>query len=109
MNRFLCFFALGVGLLFASCDKDDLKPKIITMWVADHQVDCTGVGPQKCLLVKLEGDTSWTYHYDGIEGFNYEPGYEYRLTIKRKKVRNPPADGSSIRYILVKIDEKIKK
>ncbi|MGV3559517.1 DUF4377 domain-containing protein [Larkinella arboricola] len=109
MNRFLYFFALGFMLLSAGCDKDDLKPETITLWVGDHQVDCTGVGPQKCLLVKMEGDTSWTYHYTGIEEFTYEAGYEYRLRVKRKRVKNPPADGSSIRYILVSIDEKTKK
>ncbi|MFD1141019.1 DUF4377 domain-containing protein [Larkinella insperata] len=109
MNRYLYFFALGFLLLFASCDTDGLKPETMTMWVADRQVDCTGVGPQKCLLVKMEGDTSWTYHYSGIEDFTHEAGYEYRLTVRRKKIKNPPADGSSMRYSLVKIEEKIKK
>ncbi|GAB3902609.1 hypothetical protein GCM10028803_29580 [Larkinella knui] len=108
MNRVLSAFYVGLFLLFSSCDKSTLKPDLITMQVADHYQDCTGVGPMKCLLVKIDGAANWTYHYFGIEGFNYEEGFEYKLTVKREKIDNPPADGSSIRYILVKVIEKIK-
>lgn len=78
--------------------------------VADHQEDCIGVGPQKCLLTKLAGQTNsqtgWEYRYSGIEGFDYEPHYEYTLLIKNTTVANPPADASSIHSKLIKIIEK---
>ncbi|MGM9511177.1 DUF4377 domain-containing protein [Larkinella sp. GY13] len=105
MNRFFLLFLI---VLFSSCDKSDLKPDLITMEVADHYQDCTGVGPMKCLLVKIDGAPNWTFHYAGIEGFAYEEGFEYKLTVKREKIKNPPADGSSIRYTLVNVIEKIK-
>ena len=108
MNRFLAFFYLCLFVLLSSCDKNALKPDVVTMQVADHYQDCTGVGPMKCLLVKIDGATNWTYHYFGIEGFAYEEGFEYKLTVRREKIKNPPADGSSIRYVLVKVIEKIK-
>ncbi|WP_440453676.1 DUF4377 domain-containing protein [Psychrobacter sp. ASPA161_9] len=41
-----------------------------------------------------------------IEGFDYEPHYEYTLLIKNKTVANPPADASSIHSKLIKIIEK---
>ncbi|GAB3337361.1 hypothetical protein GCM10027299_48380 [Larkinella ripae] len=109
MNRIFAYFFLCFVFLFSSCEDRYLKPKVVTMQVADHQVDCVSVAPQKCLLVRMEGDTSWTYQYTRIEGFTYEAGYEYTLSIKRKRVKNPPADASSIRYILVEILEKKKK
>lgn len=54
------------------------------LYVASKQVDCVGAGPQKCLLVKENKDENWTYLYDNIQGFNYEPGYEYELIIKKR-------------------------
>jgi len=47
--------------------------------------------------------------YSGIEGFTYEEGNEYVLEIKEEKIDNPPADGSSVKCILVKEISKIKK
>lgn len=78
--------------------------------VADHQEDCMGIGPQSCLLTKIAGQTNsqtgWEYRYSAIEGFIYEPHYEYILLIKNTTVANPPADASSIHSKLIKIIEK---
>ncbi len=78
--------------------------------VADYQEDCVGIGPQSCLLTKIAGQTNsqtgWEYRYSDIEGFDYEPDYEYTLLIKNTTVVNPPADSSSINSELVEILEK---
>ncbi|WP_201574782.1 DUF4377 domain-containing protein [Psychrobacter sp. H8-1] len=78
--------------------------------VADYQEDCVGVGPQSCLLTKLAGQThsqtGWEYRYSNIEGFDYEPDYEYTLLIKNTPMNNPPADASSVHSKLMKILEK---
>lgn len=108
MNRLIVSLLLVVLTVLTSCKKDDPVSDVITMQVADHRQDCMGVAPQKCLLVKTEGDADWTLFYDGIEGFTYEEGYTYRLLIKRVPVANPPADGSSIRYTLVQMLDKTK-
>ncbi len=91
-------------LLFASCASNKGTVKMI---VASQQGDCVGVVPQKCLLVKKGTDTNWTFFYNQIEGFQYEPGYEYVLEVKEVKVENVPADASSLKYILVKEVSKI--
>ncbi len=72
-----------------------------TIYVGPELVDCTGVGPQKCMKVKENPEDEYTLFYDQIEGFNYEQGYEYELVIREEQVENPPADASSIRWILV--------
>jgi len=79
------------------------------MTIASQQVDCVGVGPQKCYLIKSGNESNWQYLYSKIEGFSYEPGYEYVLDVKIEKIENPPADHSSTRYILVKEISKTKK
>ncbi|WP_354004293.1 DUF4377 domain-containing protein [Spirosoma liriopis] len=48
-------------------------------------------------------------HYSGIDGFAYEEGFEYTLTVNQKQVENPPMDGSSIRHTLVNVVEKTKR
>jgi heat shock protein HslJ len=75
--------------------------------VAPTQVDCTGVGPQKCLQIKQgKADRGWKLHYSPIQGFNHEPGYTYRLRIRETVVDNPPADGSSIVWALIAVESK---
>ncbi|GAB3274809.1 hypothetical protein GCM10027347_47930 [Larkinella harenae] len=108
MNQIIRLFSICLVLLFSACDKNNLKPDIITMQVADKYRDCMSVGPQKCLWVKMEDEANWSNHYFGIEGFTYEEGYQYTLTVRRKHIKNPKADGPSIRYILVNVVEKTK-
>ncbi len=93
-------------LLLISCSTNDNAVKMV---VASQRGDCVGVAPQKCLYVKMGADTNWTFFYDQIEGFNYEEGYEYVLEVKKVKVENPPADGSSLKYTLVKEVSKTSK
>ena len=82
---------------------------VFTYTIASETTIGYGVVPQTCLLVK-EGDADgWSLFYSSIEGFNYEPGYEYSVQIEKTAVENPPADGSSIRYKLIKVISKEKK
>lgn len=78
--------------------------------IADHQVDCVGIAPQSCLLTKPaeQANADWEYRYSGIEGFGFEPNYEYTLLIKNTPISNPPADASSIHSTLIKVIEKRK-
>ena len=98
----LCMAAMAVVAVECAGDKE-----VIT--VASETADCTGVGPQKCLLVKRNGSTGWEFWYSGIEGFDYEKGYEYKLKIRREKIENPAADQSSLKYVLVKVISKTQK
>ena len=61
-----------------------------------------------CMRVKEGADSAWSLFYSQIEGFDYEEGYEYVLQVEKEKIENPPADGSSIRYKLVKVVSKKK-
>jgi len=98
----LLVFTLSVVMV--SCSK---KAEVIT--VASEQADCVGVAPQKCLLIKTSDNNDWEYLYSGIEGFNYEPGFEYVIEIRREKVENPAADQSSEKLIFVREVTKDKK
>lgn len=77
-----------------------------TIYVGPELVDCVGVAPQKCLMVKENPADEYTFFYDQIEGFEYEAGYEYQLLVQEQQVENPPADASSLRLILVSVESK---
>jgi heat shock protein HslJ len=77
-----------------------------TLYVGPVLVDCEGEGPQKCYLVKETPDAEYEMFYDQIEGFTFEPGFEYELRVKTEAVENPPAGGSSIKWTLVEVVDK---
>lgn len=80
-----------------------------TFTIASQRGDCVGVAPMECLIVKRDGQTNWEYLYQEIEGFNYEPGYEYVVEVIKETLENPAADQSSIRYILEEVKSKVQK
>lgn len=103
MKKLIYFLPFLVVL--SSCSTKDT----VRFTVASTTADCVGVAPQKCLLVKKGDTTEWEFFYSAIEGFNYEPGYEYVLDVKETKVENVPADASAIKYELVKEVSKLAK
>ena len=105
MNRFI-WGTFALIMLLGSCATSKNTEKIA---IASEKGDCVGVAPMKCLLVKYEGQQQWEFFYGEIEGFNYEPGYEYVIEIKKETIESPAADQSSIRYIFVKELSKVQK
>jgi heat shock protein HslJ len=75
--------------------------QVVTVYVGPEVVDCEGEGPQTCLLVKTDPDGEYGLFYSSIDGFNYEPGFEYELLVRVDPVENPPAGASSLAYTLV--------
>ena len=78
----------------------------ITLFVGSELKDCVGVAPMQCMQVKRSAEGEWEFFYDQIEGFAFEPGFEYELRVNQITVENPPADGSSLRYELVAVVSK---
>ncbi|WP_199154347.1 META and DUF4377 domain-containing protein [Chromobacterium sp. ASV23] len=76
------------------------------IYVAAERKPCSGVAPMQCLQVRADKNQPWQLHYGEIEGFQPEPGVAYRLRVKEVKVNNPPADASSIRWILDMVVEQ---
>lgn len=79
-----------------------------TLYIASELVDCVGVAPMKCMQVKENPNEEWASFYDGIQGFDFEAGYQYKLKVFVKYLdpKDVPADASSRRWSLVKILEK---
>ncbi len=107
----MAFFA-AVGL--TACSSDD-EPKDTVNEIRMQVADETGVmydlfddemeNPIECMLVQSEDFPGETLQlgFNEIEGFTYEHGHEYYLSVKRTILANPPADASDRTYSLIKI------
>ncbi|WP_322024083.1 DUF4377 domain-containing protein [Burkholderia sp. BCC1977] len=84
----------------------DGRPVTRTVYVAPQAARCTGVAPMDCLQVRSNPAEPWGLWYAGIEGFAYQPGYQYVLEVDEYRVAQPPADGSSIRWVLKRVVER---
>ena len=73
------------------------------MVVAPQQADCVSVVPQRCLLVKRPTEAVWSLFYGSIEGFVYQSGRTSLLRVRLERLPRPAADGSSLRYQLVRV------
>lgn len=95
---------LGFLLLFLCTSVFSYGQEIIKIKVKENTVPCTGVAPMECLQVKEGKSKEWSNFYSSIEGFNYEPGYTYKLkVIKTKREGAVPADASAYEYQLKKV------
>jgi len=97
---------LAVALLALTACPTPVTDGGKVLYVDNKLVDCFGVVPQTCMRVKGSESADWELLYQGLDGFEYEAGYSYKLLVKTTHIKNPPQDASSIRYELIKIIEK---
>jgi len=96
----------GINVEYSGECNPSFETKIL--YVDSKLVDCVGVAPQQCMLIKENQDTEWEMFYDNIHGFDYQEGIQYKLHVMISQVENPPADGSSLKYELIEILEQPK-
>lgn len=111
----LLSFALLLATSFAYGNVRELVPtregsEVIKMRIQSSQVDCNGAsGNTHCFMVQKEssiGTENWEMLREPIEGFSYEAGYIYDVTVKIELVENPSANQSHFRYTLVSVISK---
>ena len=114
MKRLVFSFLVITAILASACiDEDEPKDSVreIKMSVSSE----TGVMygpfddqreyPIECMLVMSEDNPGVWQHlgFNRIEGFTYERGHEYYLSVKRTILANPPADAPDRTYSLIRI------
>lgn len=104
-GRFLMFFSL-LGLFGATVFGQTVKTE--EWFVADKQVECRGVTPQKCLVVRQADSADWKYFYSAIKNFKFRDGYTQKIRVSVAPRRNVPADASALEYRLVKVLSRSK-
>lgn len=108
---------LVIAVIFAgaliSCSKGHLmEPSNEGIFeVNSYRVPCVGVAPMSCLQIRRDGqpEGTWQNFYSEIRGFDYRPGYLYRLRVRATELppESLPADASSIQYDLVEVIDEM--
>ena len=112
MKFIIAIFFSAIAL--NTCEKNSTeKVEETILYVNSSKVDCTGVGKMKCLQTQESvtlKPNDWKNFYGNIEGFEFDPGYIYKLAVKKEKLdpATVPADASTLKYSLVKVIEKNK-
>ena len=76
--------AVIAAAVFSLRNDDDL----ITLELASQPGTCTGFfeGWSPCVQVRESGQSDWEGRLEPIRGFDFEPGYRYRLQVRRVQV-----------------------
>ena len=96
--------AVDIGMVLPI---EALKTVVSEVTIGAELADCFGVGQRKCLVVDGK------FFYDGIEGFDYEFVYRYRILMECYDMwpgrGEPPQDASRYGYRLIEILEKTRE
>jgi len=107
----LFFFSIIIfGVQIACSQKNPAFGKNArkTIYVADHSVECRGLLRQRCLLIKDSKDDVWQTFFHSINGFDYKPGYEYKLKIEERPHEFIRANAADRDYFLVEVLAKVR-
>ena len=96
----------GSAWRFDSRDLPPAEGRERIVQVAGQRAPCSGVAPMLCLQVRTQPGAAWEAHYGEIEGFDWQVGVEYVIRVREVAVQNPPADGSSLRWVLEEVLER---
>lgn len=69
-----------------------LIPNMQCLQVRERRYEANGVA--------IKSDAAWQPLYQDIEGYRHEPGVRNVLRVKKYDIKNPPADASSVAYVL---------
>jgi hypothetical protein len=89
-----------------------ISSELITMRIQAHKVSCDGFSADKmCFMVQKGasiGTDFWEELPEPIDGFSFEDGYTYDLSIRITMRENPAENESKFKYELVKVISKKK-
>ncbi|MYB95158.1 DUF4377 domain-containing protein [Candidatus Poribacteria bacterium] len=92
------FFAFVIG-----CGRDE---HIETIIIGPYKVDCVGAFEQECYLEFNEESQRWEFFYEGIQGFDFEPGYIYTLKVRLEDRGTEIQDVGRSAYHLIEVLSK---
>ena len=94
----LIFLSLIVG-----CNRGE---HVETLIIGPYKVDCVGAFAQECYLEFNEESQEWHFFYDGIKGFDFEPGFIWTLKVKVVDIGTEIQDAGRYDYYLVEVISK---
>ena len=114
--RFLLILAL---LFLSACGVEDILFPLVSNEENEEHIEIITLGPytglchdaffdRDCLVEYNEDSGRWEFFYEGIQGFDFEPGFIYTLEVRLEDRGTEIQDVGRYAYHLVKIIEKKK-
>lgn len=94
----LLFLILVIG-----CGRDE---HIETLIIGPYTETCQGFIEQQCYLEFNEEDQEWHFFYEGIVGFDFEPGFIWTLKVRLEDRGTEIQDVGRYAYHLVEVLSK---
>jgi hypothetical protein len=110
--KYLPIFMLLAVLVLSACTPAPENPTLpetpdeeftTVQFRITGETECTGVGSMTCYV------TDSGLFYDEIEGFTYEQGYEYQVTVEKVPRASVPQDANAYKFILIELLSKEEK
>ena len=79
---------------------------IETLIIGPYKVDCVGAFEQECYLEFNEESQRWHFFYEGIQGFDFEPGFIWTLKVSLHEREEGIQDVGRYEYRLVEVLDK---
>jgi len=92
-------------------DCDGLFSDDITMFIDAELVPCEEGSEAQCFYAQINDtidEDAWEVWTKEICGFDFEPAYRYKLSVRRKKIDTDSEGNKIYKYCLIEIEEKIK-
>ncbi len=103
------FFLLSCKEKNVICDEcNGISTETYVMYIFEEKVPCPDDPTQKCFMEQHElnfSDSAWTIFNDEICGFEFKPGFRYKLKIKRKKIGKDDNGNKVYKYCLLDVLE----
>ena len=108
LSMTLILFTLSIG-----CSRDEIikdipstDANIETLIIGPYTETCVGAFEQQCYLEFNEESQEWEFFYESIQGFDFEPGYIYRLKVSLHEREEGIQDVGRYAYHLVEVLSK---
>jgi hypothetical protein len=74
--------------------------------IGPYETSCVGAFEQDCYLEFNEENQRWFFFYDGIRGFDFEPGFIWTLKVSLHEYSVEWADAGLYEYRLIEVLSK---
>ena len=101
--KYISLLTLIPLFLTIGCGWDE---HIETIIIGPYKVDCVGAFEQECYLEFNEESQRWEFFYEGIQGFEFEPGFIWTLKVSLHEREEGIQDVGRYEYRLVEILDK---
>ena len=106
-NKLLFSITLILLSLTTGCEREvTTSENTEILIIGPYTQTCQGFIEQQCCLEFNEERQRWEFFYDGIRGFDFEPGFIYRLKVSLHERDEGIQDVGRYEYRLVEVLSK---